>query len=85
MAAKDLKGSAEKLASSAASFQRLLNRAIRTASPDDAVSLQRLGGGLLALTTALNAVEKMQAPVTEDIDISSLEFDVMGNVIGRKK
>jgi len=48
------------LVATAAAFKRLLGKAIRMASPNDAGNLQRLGASLSALSKTLQLINKMQ-------------------------
>lgn len=62
MAARNSEIGVDELCSAAAAYKRLLNKAIKCASPTDAVTLQRIGLGLSALTKALSTVERLKKP-----------------------
>lgn len=82
MAAKNPSITVEQLSAATASYRRLLQRAIKNASPDDTSALQKLGTGLTALTKAASAVQKMEAE-NEALNNEPIDFDVMGRPIHR--
>lgn len=58
---------------------------MKSASPDDAAALQRLGTGLLALTKVLIAVEKLREEKQHSGPGEPVDFTVLGDPIYSKQ
>jgi len=52
--------SVDDLEKTAASYERLLRKAIKLSSPSDIAAIQRLGAGLNALTKAMSTSKKLR-------------------------